>query len=115
VPAGFTVSTDAYREFVRMGGLAEVISTCLSGLDHSDLEKLELATAEVRAAFLAAEVAPTLEATLTAAYDGLGGTHVAVRSSGTAEDLAEASFAGQHDTYLDVHGAGDVLDAVRRC
>jgi pyruvate,water dikinase len=116
VPAGFTVTTAAYRDFVQSAGLGGVVAEHLAALDFTDMAKLESAAADVRARFLAAAVPLELVEAISKALADLGtGSYVAVRSSGTAEDLAEASFAGQHDTYLDVHGTEQVLDAVRRC
>jgi pyruvate,water dikinase len=116
VPAGFTVTTDAYREFVAASGLQQTVLDHLAAFDYGDLEALERDTARLRAAFTDAPIPQQLTDAVTEALEKLGtDTHVAVRSSGTAEDLAEASFAGQHDTYLDVRGTPEVLDAVRRC
>jgi pyruvate,water dikinase len=116
VPGGFTVTTAAYRDFVQTSGLGDVVAEHLTAVDFTDMAKLEAAAADVRDRFLQAVVPPQLVEGISKALADLGtDTYVAVRSSGTAEDLAEASFAGQHDTYLDVHGTEQVLDAVRRC
>ena len=88
----------------------------LVGLDVNDASELEAHTARIRALIEAAEIPPVIASAIRTAYGRLGhGVNVAVRSSGTAEDLAQASFAGMYDTYLDVRGADDVVDAVRRC
>ena len=112
VPRGFHVTTAAYREFVTSTGLAEEIHAALRGVG----------AAEVIATAFAARPLPerTVEA-VTAAYADLGsglaggGRTVAVRSSATAEDLPELSFAGQHDSFLNVSGVDSLLDAIRNC
>ena len=101
VPQGFVVSTAAYRRFVDDHGLQGL-------LDRGD-------SAEIAAAFAARQVPAEIAAEIIRAYRGLGSPSVAVRSSSTAEDLAEASFAGQQDSFLDISGDAQVLDAVRRC
>lgn len=112
VPPGFVVTADGYRAFVADLALAGH----LAGLSTVDYDDLETRTAAIRDLVTTAPFPVELESEIRAAYDEIGsGTHVAVRSSGTAEDLAGASFAGQHDTYLDMVGSDRVLDAVRRC
>jgi pyruvate,water dikinase len=107
VPAGFTLSTAAHGEFLHSGELARSIHELLAGLDTSDAAGLEVRTARIRALIEAAEIPVTIATAIRAAYEALGhDINVAVRSSGTAEDLAQASFAGMYDTYLDVRGAG---------
>lgn len=120
VPDAFVVTARAYRDFVDHDGLAARIAERLAGLDHGDFADLRRRAGEVREMITSAVLPGGLENEIVAGYRrlrGAGGvdTHVAVRSSGTAEDLAGASFAGQHDTYLEVLGADQVLDAVRRC
>ena len=118
VPPGFVVRTEAYTEFIRAAGLREVIAYTIAfvGAAEGDADMIEAATAALRAEIVDSELPRPLASAITAAYAGLGnGARVAVRSSGTAEDLAEASFAGLHDTYLDVCGEDAVLDAVKRC
>jgi rifampicin phosphotransferase len=115
VPPGFCVTTEAYREAVS-GGLRDRIVSLVQAADYGDPEALESSTAEIRKLIEAAEVPASLHGELAAAYAALGDEpFVAVRSSGTAEDLADASFAGLHDTYLDIRGVDAVLDAVKRC
>ena len=120
VPDGFATTADAYREFLRSAGLEAVIAEATTGLDITNLERLGVAGRNIRAAILAAELPAELAKSIRDAYLGLQaeyGAHcdVAVRSSATAEDLPEASFAGQQETYLNIHGEGMLLDAVRRC
>ncbi|HTK66225.1 MAG TPA: PEP/pyruvate-binding domain-containing protein [Pseudonocardia sp.] len=119
VPPAFVVTARAYREFVAHDGLGTRIAEQLAGLDTGDPDDLSARAGRIRELVIATAVPETAESAIRAGYDELTATHgtefVAVRSSGTAEDLAGASFAGQHDTYLDVRGGDDVLDAVRRC
>ncbi|MHB8693648.1 MAG: PEP/pyruvate-binding domain-containing protein [Solirubrobacteraceae bacterium] len=116
VPPGFVVTTSAYAAFIEQSGLGERIAAILSGLDAADQERLESSTVEIRGLIAAATVTDEVTSMIAQAYGALDGApFVAVRSSGTAEDLEGTSFAGMHDTYLDVRGAGDVIGAVKRC
>ncbi|MFA5630132.1 MAG: PEP/pyruvate-binding domain-containing protein [Porticoccaceae bacterium] len=116
VPPGFSVSTEAYGEFVGQGDIGRQIDELLKTVSYDDPAALEKQSAAIRDLLLSAPVPADIAEDIRAAYQMLGdGIHVAVRSSGTAEDLADASFAGQHDTYLDVRGGDEVVDAVRRC
>jgi rifampicin phosphotransferase len=116
VPAGFAVTTRAYRTFLSETGLEKEIDRILERLDTSDRDALEATTAEIRGMIIEAEAPKGLTSEISAAYEGLGdAARVAVRSSGTAEDLEGASFAGLHETYLDIHGGEAVLAAVQRC
>ncbi len=106
VPPGFVLTTAAYRAFVAAAGIGErVLALAGSG----DAEE---ASTRIRALFAAAPVPDDVADELRSARAALGPA-VAVRSSATAEDLPGASYAGQHDTFLDVRGDGAVLDAVR--
>jgi pyruvate,water dikinase len=120
VPNGFATTATAYRAFVHQAALHEVIEGELGGLDLDDLERLQAAGRRVRAAFRSAELPGELAEAVRAAYRRLeaeygAGCDVAVRSSATAEDLPEASFAGQQETFLNVTGEAALLAAVRRC
>lgn len=116
VPPGFCVTTAAYRSFVEHGALAGELGRLAGTLDYDDLDRLEGVTAEMRALITGADYPPELAAAIDKAYGELGSDcYVAVRSSATAEDLAEASFAGLHDSLLDVSGTEGLLDAVKRC
>lgn len=116
VPTGFCVTTDAYRQFVEVDGLDGRIHGVLAGADTSDVDALEATTARIRELIESAPIPDAIGQEIRAAYAQLGSEpYVAVRSSGTAEDLAEASFAGMHETYLDVMGPDALLDAVRSC
>jgi pyruvate,water dikinase len=120
VPEGFAVTADAYRYFLRAAGLDEPISRLLAGLAAGDTADLTERAARIRNLILAAPLPDDLAAEIETAYRGLAGggesdVHVAVRSSATAEDLPTASFAGQQESYLHVHGKAELLDSVRRC
>ncbi|HLZ36633.1 MAG TPA: PEP/pyruvate-binding domain-containing protein, partial [Mycobacteriales bacterium] len=115
VPPGFVVPTATYRGVAAEAGLALLIETVLPGLDVTDPEALAAASERLRPVVETAPVPEDARASITTAYDALGGGRVAVRSSATAEDLPEASFAGQQETVLDVEGFDAVVDAVRRC
>ncbi|MDY7091680.1 MAG: phosphoenolpyruvate synthase [Acidobacteriota bacterium] len=120
VPDGFATVSDAFRHFLAAGGLDQRIRQLLDGLDVRDLDDLRRRGRQLRHAVLATPLPDDLERELLEAYDALsagveGGVDVAVRSSATAEDLPEASFAGQQETYLNVRGHGPLLDTCRRC
>lgn len=120
VPDGFAITSDAYRHFLRSAGLDEEITRLLRGLDTTDMDNLRQRGNLVRHAILAAELPADLEGAILTAYAELQGddaepVDVAVRSSATAEDLPDASFAGQQETYLNVQGRLALVDACRRC
>jgi len=96
--------------------LEEKIERILAKLDYGNLDELEKETARIREAIVGCKFPDDLADEIMKAYGELGGEpYVAVRSSGTAEDLEGASFAGQYDTYLDIKGRDALLDAVQRC
>ncbi len=115
VPGGFHVTTEAYRRFVAENDLQPVILAALQAADPSQPETLEPASRTIREAFSCAPIPGDITEAVACAYRELCDSAVAVRSSATAEDLPDASFAGQQDTYLNVTGIEAVLDAVRRC
>ncbi len=115
VPGGFATTAAAYRHLIRYGALQDQLHTILDGLDSRDIARLQAAGAAARALLLAAALPPDLEQAILAAYRNLDCPAVAVRSSATAEDLPDASFAGQQETYLNVCGEADLLAACRRC
>ncbi|GAA0816513.1 phosphoenolpyruvate synthase [Spirilliplanes yamanashiensis] len=116
VPDGFATTADAYRDFVA-GGLGDLITAELAGLDTDDVRRLAEAGARIRAAVVEQPLPADLEADIRSAYerlaDGDAQLPVAVRSSATAEDLPDASFAGQQETFLNVRGIDAVLTAVK--
>jgi pyruvate,water dikinase len=120
VPNGFAVTADAYRDFLARTGLDRRIREILTGLDTRDIENLQRCGSEVRQAILAASLPDRLREEIGLAYERLSGgssrpLDVAVRSSATAEDLPDASFAGQQETYLNVQGREALLEQCKRC
>src|SRR5262249_41476282 len=97
--------------------LQGAILSVLDGVPLNEMAALERATGDIRARFVAGAIPPVVTGAVRAAYAGLGSENlaVAVRSSATAEDLPGMSFAGQQDTYLNVHGETALLDALKRC
>src|SRR6516165_6275457 len=115
VPPGFCVTTSSYSAAVS-DGLGTEIDRLARGLGDADVDETDRLTTEIRTRITHAPIPPAVEAAIASAYKELGNdVLVAVRSSGTAEDLPTASFAGLHDTYLDICGTFDLLAAVRRC
>jgi len=120
VPGGFAITAHAYRHFVDKAGIRGEMENILRGLDMRDVVDLQKRGKQIRELFLTASFPADLRQAILGAYGELceryggGKQEVAVRSSATAEDLADASFAGQQDTYLNVRGLG-ILDACRRC
>jgi len=120
VPDGFAVTAQAYRFFLEQAGVDRQIREIIRGLDTRNIENLRDRGSRVRQAILAAPLPDVLAREIIAAYDRLselaGRTlDVAVRSSATAEDLPDASFAGQQETYLNVQGHQALLETCRRC
>jgi len=131
VPRGFIVPTEAYRAFVDANQLSGVIAASIAGLAAGQAGPLEAASAKIRAAFAAGKMAAETDQAVCAAYSllrrqsmddqrstisrPLSAVSVAVRSSATAEDLPDLSFAGQQDTYLNVIGVEALLKAVIGC
>ncbi|MEX1020656.1 MAG: PEP/pyruvate-binding domain-containing protein, partial [Litorilinea sp.] len=115
VPPGFLITTAAYRDFVQQHDLAAWLHTELAATQTDDPDALTALSTRIRAAFRERALPAALTASIRRAYTALGAPPVAVRSSATAEDLPEMSFAGQQDTYLNVQGADALLDSVREC
>ena len=122
VPRGFIVSTSAYREFVNANKLDAVIQQALEGLKPEDADALENASQTIRRAFEQGTVRSDIHQEIQTAYAELNPKFtienqksVAVRSSATAEDLPDLSFAGQQDTYLNIIGEEQLLQAVVNC
>jgi pyruvate,water dikinase len=112
VPGGFATTAHAYREFLQQGGLDARIRSALADLDVDDVAKLAATGARIREWILGTPFPPALEKAVVEALRGMSGGReiaVAVRSSATAEDLPEASFAGQQETFLNVRGEAQVL------
>ena len=120
VPSGFATTAAAYRLFLGANGLEPALAQALAGLDTADLEALQTAGRTCRERILAAPLPPPLVEAILEAYAAMGerrgaSSAVAVRSSATAEDLPEASFAGQQDTFLHIEGERALLEAIHRC
>ena len=116
VPLGFATTAAAYRNFLRANDLQDRINTILDSIDIDDVAALAKAGATIRGWLLETPLPRVLEQEIRDAYRTLGESPevaVAVRSSATVEDLPEASFAGQQETFLNVRGADSVVDAVR--
>jgi pyruvate,water dikinase len=113
VPAGFTTTAHAFRGFLAEGGLSRRIAERLSRLDTDDVRALAAAGAEIRGWIAEQPFPPALEDAIRSEYQRLAHDHpqasFAVRSSATAEDMPDASFAGQQETFLNVVGVDDVL------
>ncbi len=121
VPNGFATTAQAFRDFLQRNELDDEITRIIDGWDRDDVDDLAARTRQIRSLILGGRFDPTFESEVIDAYRklsaeaGMDHVDVAVRSSATAEDLPEASFAGQQETYLMVHGNADLLDAIRRC
>jgi pyruvate,water dikinase len=117
VPKAFVVTAQAFRRFLIETGIEEELFRKLERLDVDDNGALESVSREVQDIVLGVEMADQIRQDIVEAYDRMGanGTVVAVRSSATAEDLPDASFAGQQETFLNILGETDLLDAVQRC
>jgi len=120
VPNGFAVTTDGYRAFLAESSVGGAIRDVLAKVDRRDATALTEASERIRRMVLAAPMPRALVDEIDRAYAELSraygedATDVAVRSSATSEDLPNASFAGQQETYLNVRGEGDVVTAVRK-
>src|SRR3954462_2716899 len=118
VPGGFATTADAYREFLAQDGLDARIAARIKKLGPEDVEALEACGKEIRSWILNTRFPPALEADIKKHYQELekttsSDTSFAVRSSATADDLPDASFAGQQETYLNISGVDNVLEAIR--
>ncbi|MFG6178440.1 phosphoenolpyruvate synthase [Halomonas sp. THAF12] len=116
VPGGFATTAHAYREFLSHEGLNERINQALSTLDVDDVTELARVGAQIRQWVIDTPLPPSFEAALRESYEQLQAKHpnlkVAVRSSATAEDLPDASFAGQQETFLNIEGFDNIKRAV---
>jgi len=120
VPNGFAITAEAYRHFIREAHLDQQIRATLADLNTNDTTNLSQRGHAVRQAILSATLPLDLQEKIAGAYQQLQGTStvpldVAVRSSATAEDLPDASFAGQQETYLNVQGIPALLETCKRC
>jgi pyruvate, water dikinase len=120
IPNGFAVTAQAYRYVLDQAGAWQPLREALDGLDPTNVADLAVRGVRCREIVYAADLPLDLRAEILDAYHQLVAEYgdamsVAVRSSATAEDLPTASFAGQHETYLNISGDANVLDAVRKC
>ena len=116
VPPGFAVTTDAYQAMLDHHGMKAEIERHLAGVDPFDIDQVDRAAQAIRIRIRSHKLPTEVEVAIRAAYAAMGDDMpVAVRSSATAEDLPDASFAGQQDTYLWVRGADQVVEKVRDC
>ncbi|HWJ81730.1 MAG TPA: phosphoenolpyruvate synthase [Nocardioides sp.] len=120
VPDGFAVTAEAYRHTLDAAGLWPALHELLDDVDPADVADLARRAERARELVYAAPLPPEVSADVLVGYRGLREEYgddvsLAVRSSATAEDLPDASFAGQHETYLNIRGEAHLLDAVRRC
>lgn len=120
VPNGFAVTAEAYRHALDAAGAWPALQDALEGLNPEDVDDLARRAKRARDIVYSAGLPAEVESDIRAGMKQLVAQYgpelsVAVRSSATAEDLPSASFAGQHDTYLNIHGEAAVLDAVRHC
>jgi len=117
VPGGFATTAQAYRDFMELSGLNEQIHALLDALDVDDVNALAKAGAQIRGWVMEAEFPPKLDADIRTAFAEMAGGNdhmaVAVRSSATAEDLPDASFAGQQETFLNIRGVDNVIRATK--
>ncbi|WP_370646699.1 phosphoenolpyruvate synthase [Marinobacterium rhizophilum] len=117
VPSGFATTAQAYRDFLAFEGLSQRIEAALKTLDADDVQALAATGRKIREWILQAPLQPDLEQAIESAFAEMteGNAHmsVAVRSSATAEDLPDASFAGQQETFLNIRGLDNVKHAIR--
>ena len=116
VPGGFATTAEAYREFLAHNGLADRINAALDALDVDDVDALAKTGAQIRQWIVDLPFPAKLEAEIKTAYEQItaeGEGSFAVRSSATAEDLPDASFAGQQETFLNIHGYENILHAMK--
>ena len=120
IPDGFALTANAYRHFFKDTGLDEKIKEILSDLDTKDIRNLQIRGKKCREVILKSSLPQDLQNIIALSYKKLGEKYgknndVAVRSSATAEDLPGASFAGQQETYLNVHGIDNILISTKKC
>jgi len=120
IPDGFALTADAYRHFFKKTGLDNKIKEILSDLDTKNIRNLQVRGKKVREEILKSNLPQDLQDIISESYKELENKYgknsdVAVRSSATAEDLPGASFAGQQETYLNIHGIENILIATKKC
>jgi pyruvate,water dikinase len=115
VPPGFIVTADAYFDFLEKSKLTEKIDKLLKPLNTDNSNQLHQIAGQIKQLISDTPIPPEIAKEISRAYKKMGGGLVAVRSSATAEDLPEASFAGQQRTFLNIEGEKEVITAVRGC
>ncbi|WBW49673.1 phosphoenolpyruvate synthase [Peptoniphilus equinus] len=121
VPPGFCVTAGAYDEFIDYSELDEIVKMLVNGLDVDNADELQSVSQDIRDKINSSPIKPEIEAEIIRAYRefadsiGVDNPEVAVRSSATAEDLPDASFAGQQDTYLHIRGEEELIKHIRSC
>ena len=121
IPNGFVVTVAAYREFLQYNNLESTISHIINSINYDNIESLRRGGQQVRLLLENGRFPKEMSEVIIKAYEKLSAdydqefTDVAVRSSATAEDLPDASFAGQQETFLNVRGPASLMDAVRNC
>lgn len=113
VPRGFATTVDAYKKFIAQRNLDEKIAQILSSVKVDKLSMLNNASIKIKRLIMATSFSPEFEQAIAMAYKKLNGATVAVRSSATAEDLPSASFAGQQESFLNIRGLKNVLQAIK--
>ena len=115
VPSGFVLTTDAMGEYLRANGLTERVGELVESLEKATHEQVTTDANTLRELVLGGQVPDALVNAIQEAYQSLGSVPVSVRSSSTMEDRAEATFAGQHDTFLNIRAEDELCEAVKRC
>ena len=118
VPGGFATTAEAFRDFLAQSGLDKRIAKLLNTLNSDDVDALAQSGAQIREWIVDTPFSATLEAAIAASYQEMmcesgGEVAVAVRSSATAEDMPDASFAGQQETFLNIRGLANVMIAMK--
>ncbi len=121
IPNGFAITAEAYKHLLKHGGIENEIESAMEGLDTHDIDNLKKRGKKIREIILNSPFPPDLEEEILKSYKDLSNAYktenvdVAVRSSATAEDLPDASFAGQQETYLNITGAKTLINACQKC
>jgi len=120
IPGGFAITATAYRYLIEKAGIEQAIKDALKGLDTHDMANLRERGERVRSIIRNTDFPPDLSEAIITSYHTMEssygkGVDVAVRSSATAEDLPDASFAGQQETFLNIRGEDALIDACKRC
>lgn len=121
VPPGFCVTATAYSDFIKEREIDKKINSIINNIDYENTAELQMKAQQIRSLIEKTDILESVEKEIREAYAqfsrqiGLEAPRVAVRSSATAEDLPEASFAGQQDTYLEIAGVNEVIKHVKKC